>query len=521
MIGPRIGIRIGPSIGPRIGIGTDPLGAAGNVIVLGPADSNGVGQGIGQPATLDSEFDPAFAVMAPIVAVAYNKHFAQSSNDPVPYLTDITGGVGPYDVAGVQNSGFQVPFAQEMLRAGFPFSLWEHDISGIAAKQWTPLANFPTLPGGGPNLWTQTTTRMDTLGGKVRGQILVIGGNDGNNTTDAGNCQANLTAIVNASIAKWGAALALAMVRNSANQAAAVTFLATIQAAQDAVAAAFPSNIVEIWTDDLKLHSDNLHFNGNSLVVLGQRIAYALLDKMGIARFRPTTPQIVGWGPLYTAAGVAYNVVGPGCAINGDIEVCSVWSGTAGGTNSPIVTPTTTGAQPWTLQGAGASATAGGSTMRMAVFTRPVTTADMVTGNGAMPPTTIPVTTPTVNAVNGARIVVVRGASAVDVIQYSNNAAFGTALTLTGVTTGFANEGIVAIAGGYRTNVNPNPVTMAPLGAITGLTSMVQSNRTVVSDFVTHAAFQAALAASGSSGDINVTFGLGTLACGAVIGFKP
>lgn len=516
-----IGVRMGPTIGVHTGVSIGTVGA-GDVILLAPADSNGVGQVIGEAVQADGEADSAFALLTPITAVPYNKHYSQSSNDPVPYATDVTGGVGPYAAAGVSNSGFQVPLAQEMVRAGFSFSLYEHAISGIKALQFTPAATFPTQSPGSLNLWNATTARVDSLGGRVRGMVWVIGGNDGLNGADAAACNGNLTAIANASILKWGSSLAIAMVRNSNNQSAAVANLATIQAAQDAVAAAFPSNIVEVWTDDLALHSDNLHFNGNSVVVLGQRVAYALLDRMGIARVRPATfPAVACWAPLYINAAGAYSVVGPGCAIDKDLEVMTVFSQTASGANNAIGTPTTTGAQVWTSRGTALS-TDGTTTTRMAVFTRPVTAADLVTGHGAMPSSTVPDNT---NPINGARIFVVRGPNAssapsVDVIQTSVNNAFQTGLTLAGVTTTAANELIVAIAGGYRTNASANPVTMAftnPTGAL----NLFGSNRTVVVDRITHAVWSAQLAAAGATGAVNDNFALATLGAGAVIGIKP
>lgn len=519
LIGPRvIGPQIGPQIGPRIGA----VSSAGNVILLGPGDSNAVGQVVGQAAGVDGEADPAFAIMTPIAGVQYKKRYAQASADPINYLTDVTGAVGPYNVAGIENSGFQVPLAQEMTRAGFAFSLLEHAISGIEAKQWTPSANFPTLPGGTLNLWNQTTALADSFGGRVRGQIQVIGGNDGTNAPDAAACQANLTAIENASIAKWGSNLAIVMVRNSANQAAAVANLATIQAAQDAVAAAFPSNITEVWTDDLALHSDNLHFNGNSAVVLGQRVAYAMLDRLAVARVRPSTfPQVMCWAPLYTSAAGAFSVVGPGCAIDKDLEVMTVFSQTASGANAAIGTPTTTGAQVWTSRGT-ATSTDGTSTTRMAVFTRPVTAADLATGHGAMPSSTVPNNG---NPINGARIFVVRSPNAsstpsVDVIQTSVNNAFQVGLTLAGVTTTAANELIVAIGGGYRTNATDNPVTMSFTNPTNPL-NLFGSNRTVVVDFITHAVWAAQLAAAGATGGVTTTYSLATLGAGAVIGIKP
>lgn len=520
-IGPRvIGPHIGPQIGPRIGA----VGSTGNVILLGPADSNGVGQGVGQAADVDGEFDPVFAVMTPITAVSYNKHYSQSSNDPVPYATDLTGGVGPYDIAGIPNGGLQVPFAQEMLRGGYSFSLYEHAISGIKALQFAPAANFPTLPGGTLNLWNATTARMDSLGGSVRGMVWLIGGNDGFDAGEAAAVQANLTAIANAAITKWGSTLSIVLVRNPSFQSIASTVpqLATIVAAQDAVAAAFPSNITEIFTDDLSGHSDHLHYDGNSYTILGQRIAYAMLDRLGIARVRPATvPAVSCWAPLYTHAAGAFSVVGPGCAIDKDLEVMTVYSQTASGANNAIGTPTTTGAQAWTSRGT-ASSTDGTSTTRMAIFTRPVTAADLTTGHGSMPSSTVPDNS---NAINGARIFVVRGPSAsstpsIDAIQTSVNNAFQTTLTLAQTTTLTANDLIIGEAGGYRTNATANPVTMVFTNP-TSASRLFGSNRTVVVDFVTHAVWGAQQATAGATGSTAVTFSLNTLAAGAVIGVKP
>ncbi len=524
MIGVRVGVAIGVNVGPAVGVSSDEVGGTwgGNTIVA-IGNSNLTGQGVAQAAGVDSEFDPAFAVMTP-VGGPYNKHFAQSSADPVPYLTDISGGVGPYAAAGVQNSGWQVPFAQELARAGYIAALWEHSVGGIKALQFAPAANFPTLPAGTQNLWNASLSRFDGLGGRVKAMALELGGNDGFTAPDAAACQGNLTAIINAAITKWGSGLVVPMVRQPALQgiASTVPLLATIQAAQDAVAAAFPANVAEVFTDDLTGHSDHLHFDGNSYVILGQRLAYALLDKLGVARVRPSTsPQIMGWAPLYTSAAGAYAVVGPGCAIDKDLEVMTVFSQTASGVNVVIGTPTSTGAQLWTSRGT-ATSTDGTSTTRMAIFTRPVTAADLVTGHGNMPSSTVPNNG---NPINGARIFVVRSPNAgstpsVDVIQTSVNNAFQTGLTLASATTTTANDLVIAIAGGYRTNANANPVTMAFTNPTNPL-NLFGSNRTVVVDFITHAVWAAQLAAAGAIGGTTATFALATLACGAIIGIKP
>lgn len=131
IVGVQVGVQVGQLEGVAVGV-SSPANWTGNVVVS-IGDSNDVGQGVAQGTGVDSEFDPAFDVMTAITAVPFNKHYAQSSNDPVPYASDVGGGVGPYAAAGVQNSGFQVPFAQEVTRAGYVTALWEHSISGIKA----------------------------------------------------------------------------------------------------------------------------------------------------------------------------------------------------------------------------------------------------------------------------------------------------------------------------------------------------------------------------------------------------
>lgn len=523
-IGVRVGVAVGVNVGPAVGASSDEVsGTWGGNAIVGIGDSNFVGQGVGQGTGVDGEFDPTFTVMSP-VGGPYNKHYSQSSNDPVPYATDVSGGVGPYNVAGVPNIGMQTVFAAELRRAGYTTALWEHSISGIKALQFVPSASFPTLPAGTLNLWNSTLSRVDGLGGQVKAMVWIIGGNDGFNSTDANALQANLAAMRTAARTKWGTGLVIVLVRNPAFQgiASTVPFLSTITTAQDNFAAANPGDVVEVFTDDLTGHSDHLHYDGNSYTILGQRVAYALLDKLGIARVRPSiSPGVVGWAPLYTSAAGAFSVVGPGCAIDKDLEVMTVFSQTASGANNAIGTPTSTSAQPWTSRGT-ATSTDGTSTTRMAIFTRPVTAADLTTGHGAMPSSTVPNNS---NPINGARICVMRSSTAgstpsVAGIQTGVNNAFQTGLTLPTLTTGGANRTILGIAGGYRTNANANPITMAFTNP-TGPVNLFGSNRTVVVDFVTHGVWSALQAGAGAIGNTAVTFGLATLACGAALEIAP
>jgi len=493
-----------------------------------PADSNGIGQAIGD-ATSGNGCDPVFPVMTTLPSIPYFQRFAQAASDPINWLTNVTV-LGPYAPAGQVNTGLQWTFGYEMIRAGYACGLvMANAVNGSGAFQWTPGASYPTSPGGGPNVWTQSVTtnhaQEAAMGGRIRGQIMDMGGNDGFNGTNASNCAANLTTSVNATLAEYGAGTKIIMLRSPDEQAPAVTFLTTIQAAQDSVAAAFPLNITLINTSGFRLASDNLHWVGDSVNVIGQLCAYAMLDAMGVPRARPTTiPTIMGWGPLYTGA-AAYNFNGPGCSIAGDLEILFAISqdpsgGLAG--NDPITTPTTAGTKQWIPKGTQLVSTNGTTSARVAIFVREVSSGDLTAFGNKTAPSTMPITTPTTNPINGARICVVRGPSAlthnnVDAILTSKNDAFSTALTLAQITTSVANCLVIPFAGGYRTNLSVNSVTMAPAGSLVNGINRYGSTRAVATDMITNAAWQYDKVAAGATGAVNVTFGINTIGVGALV----
>jgi len=516
MIGPRVGIATGVRIGPAIGVS-----AAGTLpVILGfPFDSNGVGQTI-----TPDEWDETFLTTTEVTAVPYRKIYSQSSNNPIPYLTPITtGGVRQYNVNGVQNQGIQLTFAQEAVRAGFSCAWAELSVSGIKALQCAPGSTFPTLPPGGPNLFSQGLAQGDAvaaaLGGVVRAAPIIVGGNDGFDATEAANVGTRLLEIVDGLVAHYPS-IKIPMIRQPDFQgiASTVPFLTTIQAGQDACAAARPTTVTLIPTNDLKGHSDHLHYDGDSACILGQRVFFATLDALGIARVRhATTPQIVGWGPQYMGTG-AYSPLPPGCGISGDLEILFAITQLAAGTNNPVNTPTTTGTA-WTAVGSQVLATASGTTSRLAIFARPVT------ANRASTATDLTTVPSNGNTINGGRIVTIRGPNSlavanIELAQLSAGSAFQTAFTVTGGNTLSANSGVIVFAGGYRTNATANPATFSG-GNVSGLTRRFTGNRVVTADFITNACADAVLAAIGATGNFSVTFALNTLGVGAVLGVKP
>jgi hypothetical protein len=531
MIGIRVGVSVGIRVGVAVGVDANELqsgsGAATQIFQMG--DSNGVGETV-----IPDEYDETFDPSTEITTMPWRFRFSQSTGpggvNP-PYETDITtGGVRPYNPPGMAGGGWRTFFAQEAARAGVSWKLAELAVSGIKALQFTPTSTFPTA---GSNLWTQAMAWHDAaeaaFPAETRGAITFLGGNDGFNSGEAAGCAAKLTEIVNAWIAKKGSGIKIAIVRNPDFQsiASTVPFLSTIQTAQDNVAAAFSGNVVLVPTADTKGHSDHLHYDGDSSVIVGSRLFWALFDALGGIRPRPSpAPQIVGWGPQYMSTG-AYSPIPSSCGIIGDLEILFAITQSAGGSSTQITAPTVAGGgTAWTAVNDPSLSSPQNqiqssqtTTSRLGIWAR------AVTANRATIST--PLTTVPSNGlvINGGRIITVRGPNAlavanIDLVKLSVNNAFQTGLTLTGGTTGFSNEGIVAFAGGYRTNVNSNPVTMSG-GNVAGLARAFGGNRGVVVDFVTNAAWNASLAEGGPTGDITVAFALTTLGVGAIIGIEP
>jgi len=91
--------------------------------------------------------------------------------------------------------------------------------------------------------------------------------------SSAGNYQANLTAFIADIRATYGASLPFIIGRLSSQQTSLDTAsLNTVRAAQDAVAAADPRTGI-IFTDDLTMKSDNLHFDADGQQAMGSSFA--------------------------------------------------------------------------------------------------------------------------------------------------------------------------------------------------------------------------------------------------------
>jgi hypothetical protein len=503
MIDSRVGSRVSTILGSKLGSGGDDEGTNGGQMFLIIGDSNGVGEAVTDKA------DPAFNVTVP-QNFTFDAQYAQAAANPPTYQF-ISGQLRPYAVGGVSGMGLELTLAPELQKLGFTPVETKFAISGTTCAQWQTGSTYPT----GTNVWNQMVTRTHQLeaqyGAKVAGVVVSLSTNDANTNPDTTAFQSNMTAMIAALRATFpGVKIAWLKIHPSTG----APNTATVSAAQVAAFTADPTFAL-VDTSDMVLLSDLLHYSSDSCLSLGQRCAYALGDLLSITRSKPATfVDVVGFGPATAGPGAA-TPASWGGAQAGDLEVLVAMSLTASGTNNAITTPSG-----WTLLAPTAvTATGGGSTTRQAMYSR-VVDAAMLTGNSNH---TAPTSIAAANTINSARIYTLRGPNAnptIDVTLGSNNASFTTALTLTGVTTGNANETVVQIGGGFRTTIAQNPATF--VSTLTNLKDVQEANRdNGDSNFITINCWTGTKVVAGATGSVACTFALNTLATGALIAVKP
>lgn len=498
---PHIGPHVGPHIGPRIGVVSSTSTPA--IVIIG--DSNGVGQGV------TDKSDPAFSITTTIAAVPYESQYSQAASDPITWTNMAAGGTRPYAIGGVAGFGTEMAIAQSFVVASQSPVIIKIAVSGTTCTQWQLGSGYP---GTGGDLYTQSRAYIRAQAAahnaKVAGIVEFIGGNDGTNSTDANNLQTHLLALSTQLHADFGATVPIILVKS--NAATSVTFLSTVRSAQVAAAGA-DATISLIDDDDLVLVSDNLHFTADAYITLGQRIAYTLMARLGVAATRPAAvPVLVGFGPETFGPGTGAPA-GWGGAIAGDLEVVVAMTLTATGANNALTTPSGWSA----IANTATTATDGTSTTRVAAYSR-VVDSTMLNANGGH---TAATSITAANAVNFSRIYTFRGPNlnpTVDTAQASSNAGFLTSLTATGITPN-ATDLIFVEPGGFRTNANANPVTVTAAG-ISSLTNQGGGNRdNGDSNFGTMAAWTGT--ASSATGTAAIAFTLATLGYTEVIGIKP
>ncbi len=134
---------------------------------------------------------------------------------------------------------------------------------------------------------------------EIEGMLWVQGEWDALELSNAQNYETNLTNFIADIRLTYGTDLPFVISRLSSGQTYInATSLATVQAAQDAVAAADPLASV-FNTDTFGLFNDNLHFNEEGQQDIGDAASVQLLDFLNV----PTPPQISSLTPAHLSSG--------------------------------------------------------------------------------------------------------------------------------------------------------------------------------------------------------------------------
>lgn len=494
---------IGPHIGPDVGLRLGAVSASGGLLVAMIGDSNDVG--IGDTDRAD-KLDPGGGAMTvPFAGCIFNARYATGVADPPTWIDLATGSLRPYAPGGGSGMGLELTLGRELARAGAAPWLAKQGISGSTLHvEWKPTGTFPT----GVNLYRQWVARMRVLesasGRRMSAVVVSLGTNDAADTTQASAFQANMAALAAAVRVDFGS-IPIVWIKTNTNTTN--TFTSTVRAGQVAAAGA-DAGIILVDNDDLAL-TDGAHYESDGYLTLGQRVAFAILDRLGYARLAAgLVPAVVGWGPAAYGAGAQSPRSWPGTRA-GDREYLYVvtWP-----QDVAITTPSG-----WSLvSGTAVTSTFTTLKQRLSVYERLVTQAMLDANAGRTAPTSIADT----NDLNAAKIFCVRAAApTTDVAGSSANNGIDQALTLPSINTAAANELVLLFAGGFSGN---GLATMATAHTgLTGVTKHQDSPYLVGSDYQVITLSSGVRSAAGPTGTGSAVPSNAEVLVGAVVAVKP
>lgn len=462
-----------------------PTGTAPGKLIVIVGDSNCVGQG-------DTDHvDRGPNLLAAFASVQYKTHYATTFGDPVAYTDFGPGNLAPYHAGGAPGMGYELTLGREMFATGSCTYLAKLGINGTTADDYKPTGTHPVSGGNlSSQLITFLTAMVAASGQPLGAVVLSLGTNDASTVPLSVAYQANITAIIAAIRAAFGADVVIAIPK--LNNSATNTEKATVRAAQVAYVAG-DSKSVLIENDDITL-TDGFHYTSDGYASMGQRIAYALSDKLGYAR-----PVNAGLAPEFAGSDIA--VYGAGALsppawsgqVDSDLEIMVMTTGLL------LATIAIATAQGFTLV-TSVNSDFSGLREQFAVFSRPVVAGSLV--NGRMP---APLTTDN-NNLNAALIFTVRGAAGVlPVIEASQTAANntdGTTMAMTGVTTLGANRLVLCISAGYVGGANTNSMAN---GGLASFAKQRDSLLNIGSDFQMLTVYSGVQAAAGATGTTTLT----------------
>lgn len=349
-------------------------------------------------------------VLTPNAKTMLDKIYGTSSGEPVPLVDMGRGVMRAANVSSFPGYGPSLSFAREFfgLLNGFsaaataqnrPWTL-EWSISGVQLFQMLKTATYgqstPAFndPAGNPrNAYGAFIARVQALLAATGLEIALfcsdLGPNDGADATLAGQVAAHWVAFWASIQSDLGTGFPLALLQMNPNVDA--SFRPTTVRPQMALAASqIPGCRLIDRPVPLQLATDNIHYQARRMDIIGMDFAAAARDQLGLLSRTSNIVAVRGFGepeytgnltldPIpFTAKAASYPLTQAM-----DLVLCVVGSMQNSGGYTAIPSPTVP-ASGWTSLG-NSTRVVGGQTQGFALFSRPMSQADIDTGNHIPP----------------------------------------------------------------------------------------------------------------------------------------
>lgn len=240
-------------------------------IIVIAGQSNGHGIAVAANITIRTGYTLAYA------NVTQKQKWASNAVDPPTFIEPATAALAPR--GGSPNFGPELSLGRYVdLAIPTKFAISKFNGSGYSlAVEWNPNGTYPT----GTNFFDQWLAYMAAseteLSGYIAAIVWIQGEADAEDAGEAAAYEANLTAFI-ATVRETYPNIPFVISYLHASGSGAHS--ATVRTAQENVVAAM-AQVSGVDVDDLTL-ADGLHFDADSYVLLGDRLAAAALTELGI-----------------------------------------------------------------------------------------------------------------------------------------------------------------------------------------------------------------------------------------------
>ena len=240
------------------------------ILIAGQSNARGIGNA--------ADIDPAIA--APYPAVLYATTFGNDANPPLEKVYPVDA-LGPrIDMGGVNRFGIELTMGRTLDAAvpgGFVIGKFAFDSTSIAGE-WSPTGAYPTIPAGGPNLFTQLATFEHDLatatGSELAAFVWIQSESDALNAVNGSLYGMRLAMFIGAVRFAMPSVPFIYARINAANAGAGTAQTRSGQEANQR------PGVIMVDTDAFGLQSDHAHFTSASLVGLGPVFAQTILGAL-------------------------------------------------------------------------------------------------------------------------------------------------------------------------------------------------------------------------------------------------